>query len=139
MSAWTTGQNDLIRELGHLGVGAVRAAMRERFGVERSEHAIEAQASRIHASLAVRTVCPSCGAVGVRLNRQTGLCPRCTEEAHVAEERAFNELLRAEAEGCEEGPELEALRREWARLRQQNSRLMRRHGLPGKREREGGG
>lgn len=136
MSAWTTGQNDVIRELGYRGAVAVREELRRRYGVERSVHAIEMQASRIHASLRVRTVCPQCGAVGVRLNRQSGMCPRCTEEAHVAEERAFNELLRREAEGCEEGPEIEAARREYARLRQQNSRLMRKHRLRGKRERE---
>ena len=136
MSAWTTGQNDVIRELGYRGAGAVREEIRRRYGVERTVRAIEMQASRIHASLRVRTVCPQCGAVGVRLNRQSGMCPRCTEEAHVAEERAFNEILRREAEGCEEGPEIEAARREYARLRQQNSRLMRKYGLKGKRERE---
>lgn len=114
----------------------MREEIRRRYGVERSVRAIEMQASRIHASLRVLSVCPQCGAVGVRLNRQSGMCPRCTEEAHVAEERAFNELLRREAEGCEDGPEIEAARREYARLRQQNSRLMRKFGLKGKRERE---
>ena len=136
MSVWTTGQNDVIRELGNRGAAAVREEIRRRYGVERSVRAIEMQASRIHASLRVLSVCPQCGAVGVRLNRQSGMCPRCTEEAHVAEERAFNEILRREAEGCEEGPEIEAARREYARLRQQNSRLMRKFGLKGKRERE---
>lgn len=126
----------MIRELGHRGAVAVREEIRRRYGVERSVRAIEMQASRIHASLRVLSVCPQCGAVGVRLNRQSGMCPRCTEEAHVAEERAFNEILRREAEGCEEGPEIEAARREYARLRQQNSRLMRKFGLKGKRERE---
>ena len=48
------------------------------------------------------------------------------------EERALNELLRREAEGREEGSELEVERRECARLRQQNSRLMHEHGLKGK-------
>ena len=136
MSAWTTGRNDVIRELGHRGAAAVREVIRRRYGVERTVRAIEMQASRIHASLRVLSVCPQCGAIGVRLNRQSGMCPRCTEEAHVAEERAFNELLHREAEGCEEGPEIEAARREYARLRQQNSRLMRKYGLKGKRERE---
>lgn len=126
----------MIRELGNRGAAAVREEIRRRYGVERSVRAIEMQASRIHASLRVLSVCPQCGAVGVRLNRQSGMCPRCTEEAHVAEERAFNEILRREAEGCEEGPEIEAARREYARLRQQNSRLMRKFGLKGKRERE---
>lgn len=126
----------MIRELGHQGVVAVQEEILRRYGVERTAHAIEMQASRIHASLRVLATCPQCGAVGVRLNRQSGMCPRCTEEAHVAEERAFNELLQREAEECEAGPEVEAARREYGRLRQQNSRLMRKHGLKGKRERE---
>ena len=79
--------------------------------------------------------CPECHAVGVRVNRQSGLCRRCTEAAHVAEEEAFNQLLEAEAAGCDGGPEYEELHRRWAQLRQKNSRLMRKHGLKGKRER----
>ena len=47
--------------------------------------------------------CPQCGTMGVRLIRQTGLCPLCSEELYVEEERAFNELLCCEAEGCEGG------------------------------------
>ncbi|MDN0055552.1 hypothetical protein [Collinsella ihumii] len=135
MSAWTTGQEELLRELGHLGAEAVREEMRRRFGVERSRRSIEVHASRIHVSLRRLEVCPMCGAVGVHLNRQSGACSRCTVEMHVAEEAAFNEILELEARGCEEGPELEAARREWARLRQRNSRLMRKHGLRGKRGR----
>ena len=132
---WTTGQNETIRELGHKGVEAVRKALFDRYGVNRSLHAIEAQASRIHVSLKVLTECPGCHAIGVHINRQSGMCKRCTEEAHVAEEEAFHDLLKAEAERCEDGPELEALRRRYAQLRQQNSRLARQHGLKGKRER----
>lgn len=135
MSAWTTGQEELLRELGHRGVEAVQAEMRRRFGVERSRRSIEVHASRIRVSLRRLEVCPGCGAVGVHLNRQSGMCARCTLEMHVAEEAAFNEILELEARGCEEGPEIEAARREWARLRQRNSRLCREHGLRGKRER----
>lgn len=135
MSVWTTAQLDTIRELGHKGVGAVHDAILERYGVEHSLHAIEAQASRIHASLKVLDECPECHALGVHINRQSGMCRRCTEAAHVAEEEAYNELLKAEAEGCDSGPEYEDLHRRWAQLRQQNSRLMRKHGLKGKRER----
>lgn len=57
------------------------------------------------------------------------------EEPRVEEERAFNELLRCETEGRKEGPELEADRREYAWLRRENSRLMRKHGLKGTRGR----
>ncbi len=57
------------------------------------------------------------------------------EEPRVEEERAFIELLRCETEGRKEGSELEADRREYAWLRRQNSRLMRKHGLEGTRGR----
>lgn len=133
---WTTGQNDVIRELGYEGVRAVHDAILERYGVDHTLHAIESQANRIHASLRVLTECPECHAVGVRINRQSGMCRRCTEAAHVAEEEAFNELLEAEAAGCDAGPEIDELHKRWAQLRQKNSRLRRQHGLPGKRERE---
>lgn len=132
---WTTRQEEIVREQCFRGAEAVRDAIERECGVRRSVRAVEAHASRMRVSLRVRSECPGCGAVGVRLNRQSGMCARCTEEAHVAEERAFNELLRAEAVGCDEGPEVDAARREWARLRQQNSRLMRKHGLRGKRGR----
>ena len=132
---WTTRQEEIVREQCFRGAEAVRDAIERECGVRRSVRAVEAHASRMRVSLRVRSECLGCGAVGVRLNRQSGMCARCTEEAHVAEERAFNELLRAEAAGCDEGPEVDAARREWARLRQQNSRLMRKHGLRGKRGR----
>ena len=80
---WSTGQNDVIRELGHKGVQAVHDEILDRFGVEHTLHAIEAQACRIHASLKVLDECPECHALGVRINRQSGMCRRCTEEAHV--------------------------------------------------------
>lgn len=54
-----------------------------------------------------------------------GHVPAVHRGAAVEEGRAFNELLRREVEGCEEGPELDAARREYVRMRQQNSRLMR--------------
>lgn len=132
---WTTGQNDTIRELGHLGVRAVRDEIRRRYGVRRSLHAVEVQASRIHASLRVQPVCPECGVVGLPLNRATGLCPRCTERQHLEEATAFNELLmreRMEASG-ERG--LVGLRREYDAMRQRNSRLCRKYGLRGLAER----
>ena len=132
---WTTGQNDVIRELGYQGVQVVHDEILDRYGVDHTLRAIEVQASRIHASLQVLEECPECHAVGVRINRQSGLCRRCTEAAHVAEEEAFNALLKAEAEGCDGGQEYDELHRRWAQLRQQNSRLRRKHGLKGKRER----
>ncbi|MDI9590832.1 MAG: hypothetical protein QM302_07345 [Acidobacteriota bacterium] len=132
---WTTGQNDVIRELGYKGVQIVHDAILDRYGVDHSPHAIEVQASRIHASLRILHECPRCHAVGVHINRQSGLCRRCTIEEHIEEEQAFNDVLEAEAAGCDDGPEIDELERRWAQLRQRNSRLRRKRGLRGKRER----
>ncbi len=102
---------------------------------ERSIRSIESQASRCHVSLKVQRVCPDCGVVGIRLNRQTGLCPACTERMHLAEEVAFNEILRREAEEKAGDAEVTAIRRERDRMRKRNSRLCRKHGLKTRRER----
>lgn len=132
---WTTGQNDTIRELGHQGVIAVHDAILERFGVDHTLRAIEAQASRIHASLKVQTVCPECGVVGLRINRQTGLCAKCSEKQHLAESIAFNDLLLDERLDAADEREIDELKRENATMRQRNSRLCRKYGLPSLRDR----
>lgn len=136
MSGWTTGHEDVLRELCFYGAQAVSDEIYRRFGAYHSPHACEMHASRIHVSLRKLDVCPECGAVGVHLNRQTGLCPLCTERQHVAEEQTFNELLQAERDVAEGSPEIEELRRKYASLRQRNARLRRRYGLPGKTERK---
>ena len=132
---WTTGQNDTIRELGFLGACVVRDEILRRYGVRRSLHAVEVQASRIHASLRRQPVCPECGVLGLRLNRQSGLCPRCTERLRLDEAAAFNELLMEERMEAADPSELEGLRREYAAMRQRNSRLCRKYGLKGLAER----
>lgn len=135
MTRWTTKQDSILRELGHLGVDAVREAIRRECGVDRSARSIEIRASRIHVSLAVQQVCPDCGVVGVRLNRQSGLCPKCTELMHLNEEIAFNEILQAEIEAATDEEAIARIRRERDKVRQRNSRLARKHGLPSRRER----
>ena len=136
---WTAEQDDVLREVSYLGADAVADMIRRRCGVRRSAHAVEMRASRIHCSLALRTVCPECGAVGVGLNRQTGMCRMCTERFHLEQERAFNEQLEAERVAAEDGEEIAAVRRERERLRQRNSRLCRKYGLAGRRGRDLGG
>ena len=137
MEAWTTKQDSILRELSYLGADAVRDALRRECGVDRSIRAIEIRASRIHASLAVRPVCPECGVVGLRLNRQSGLCPRCTELMHLNEEIAFNEILQEEREAASDEKEIAGIRRERDKMRQRNSRLCRKYGLATRRERNG--
>ncbi len=135
MSRWTEEQDDVLREVSFHGSAYAAAEIERRCGVRHSVRAVEMRASRIHCSLAVRTVCPSCGAVGVNLNRQTGMCRRCTEEYHLAQERAFNEQLERERAAAEEAADIDDVRRERDRLRQRNSRMCRKYGLKGKRER----
>lgn len=136
MDAWTTRQEDLVRECGHLGAAAVQDALLRECGVSRSIRAIESKASRIHVSLRVQAVCPECGVVGLRLNRQSGLCARCTELLHLREEIAFNEILEAERAAATDEANLAEIRRERDKLRQRNSRLCRKYGLKSRRERE---
>lgn len=71
--------------------------------------------------------------VEVRLNRQSGMCPKCTELMHLNEEIAFNEILQAEREEAIAG-----IRRERDKMRQRNSRLCRKYGLKTHRQRRQG-
>ena len=135
MAAWTTGQDDILRELCYYGAERVREEIKKRYGIERSLQAIEKRASRIHVSLKVKEVCPDCGAVGVHLNRQTGLCPRCTEAYHLQVEIAFNECLQKELEQSQEPKVIAEIRRERDKMRQRNSRLCRKYGLTPRRDR----
>ena len=136
--AWTTREVDVMRANGHLGVDAVREALRRECGTERSVRSIESMASRCRVSLRVQQVCPECGVVGVRLNRQSGMCPMCTELMHLNEELAFNETLQREREEKADAAEVAAIRRERDRMRQRNSRLCRKYGLKSRRDRQGG-
>lgn len=129
---WTAEEEALMRENAHLGADAVAAALWKTLGKKRSVRAVEMHASRMHLSLRQRTECPRCHALGVHLSRKTGVCRLCTEELYIEEERVFNELLHEEAKARESGEVLDTAKRERLRLRQQNSRLARKHGLKGK-------
>ena len=135
---WTTREIDVMRAHGHLGVEAVHDALLAECGTDRSVRSIESQASRCHVSLRVQQVCPECGVVGVRLNRQSGMCPKCTEMMHLNEEIAFNEVLQAEREEKAGDADVAAIRRERDRMRQRNSRLCRKYGLKSRRDRRDG-
>lgn len=118
------------------GAAFAAAEIARRCGVAHTVRAVEVRASRIHCSLAVQTVSPKCGRVGLTLNRQTGLCPLCTERYHLEQERAFNEQIERERAEVEASGELEPARRERDSLRQRNSRLCRKYGLKSRRERK---
>lgn len=73
---WRTEEQDnILREVSFRGAAFAAAEIERHCGVRHSVRAVETRASRIHCSLAVQTVCPQCGAVGVKINRQTGMCP----------------------------------------------------------------
>lgn len=127
-----------MRANGHLGVKAVRVALLRECGTDCSVRTIESQASRCHVSLRVQQVCPECGVVGVRLNRQSGMCPKCTELMHLNEEIAFNEILQAEREEAADDEVIAGIRRERDKMRQRNSRLCRKYGLKTRRQRRQG-
>lgn len=135
MSAWDEAQDDVLRECCYRGAAFCRDEIERRCGVSHSVRAVEAHASRIHVSLVVRTVCPGCGAVGVTINKGTGMCRRCSETYHLEQERAFNELLEEERREAEESPEVDALRRERDRLRKANSRMCKKYGLRSRKDR----
>ena len=137
MNWWTEEQDDVLREVSFRGAAYAAAEIERSCGVAHSVRAVEMRASRIHCSLAVQTVCPQCGAVGVKINRQTGMCRRCTEEYHLEQERAFNEQLERERVAAEDAADIDDVRRERDKMRQRNSRLCRKYGLKGKRERRG--
>lgn len=125
-----------MRANGHPGVKAVRDALLCERGTDRLVRSIESQASRFHVSLKVQQVCPECGVVGVHLNRQSGMCPKCTELMHLNEELAFNETLQREREGKADEAEVSQIRMERDRMRQKNSRLCRKYGLKSRRDRK---
>ena len=111
------------------------AEIERRCGPSHFIRAVEMRTSMIYCSLAAQTECPSCGAVGVKINRQTGMRPLCTERYRLEQERAFNEQL--ETSGLPAGSPRSSLkaRREGNKMRQRNSRLCRKYGLKGKQER----
>ena len=67
--------------------------------------------------------------IEVRLNRQSGMCPKCTELLHLNEEIAFNEILQAEREEAADDEVIDGIRRERDKMRQRNSLLCRKYGL----------
>ena len=112
MSWWTEEQDDVLREVSFRGAAYAAAEIERRCSVRHSVRA-----------------------VGVKINRQTGMCPLCTERYHLEQERAFNEQLERERVACEESVELEEVRRERDMMRQRNSRLCRKYGLTPKSKR----
>ena len=140
MQPWTPDQNALLRECSHLGFEACRDLIYQRFGVMRSVEAVKRQAYRIGASTVRYEVCPECGRKVGRLNTETGLCKACNERYRAEEQRLLNVQIIKEIRSIENGSDYEYIvnKRRHAAIRKENSRLCKRHGLPGMRERKRG-
>ena len=133
---WTEDEDDIIRELSHKGALAIADEIWDRLGIERTPHSVECRASKLHRSLRKMEQCPMCGAIGVHLNRQTGLCRGCNESYRLEEERVYHEQLELERWEAEEGPDVERVRKEREALRQKNARMRRKYHLKDKRQRK---
>ena len=133
---WTEDEDDIIRELSHKGAVAIADEIWDRLGIERTPHSVECRASKLHRSLRRLAQCPMCGAIGVHLNRQTGLCRGCNESYRLEEERVYHEQLELERWEAEEGPDVERVMKEREALRQRNARLRRKYHLKDKRTRK---
>lgn len=133
---WTEDEDDIIRELSHRGAVAIADEIWDRLGIERTPHSVECRASKLHRSLRRLAQCPMCGAIGVHLNRQTGLCRGCNESYRLEEERVYHEQLELERREAEEGPDVERVMKEREALRQRNARLRRKYHLKDKRTRK---
>lgn len=136
---WTEEEDDVLRAYGYEGAEGVCRRLWEECRSVRTPAAVVTRACRIKASLALRSVCPGCGATGVKINRTTGLCRKCSERQHLEEERALHEILERErAEAEVDSAELVAMGREREALRQANSRMCRKFGMTNRRDRERG-
>ena len=135
MARWTHRQEQILRDYGYLGVDEIRLKLKRECGAEHSRHAIEVHAARIHASLKISETCPECGAVGVTLNRRSGMCAVCTEMQHIREGMAFEEVLLRECQIAATGADkVEEAKRDRAKMRQRHKRICEKYGLPNLRQ-----
>lgn len=137
MSLRTEKQDDALREMSSRGAAYAAAEIERRCDVRHSMRAVKTRANRIRCSLAVQRVCPSCGAVGVKIQPTDGYVqPVRTKECRLSQERAFNEQLERKRAEAEDAAEIDDVRRERDGMRQRNSRLRRKYGLKGREKSE---
>lgn len=126
---WTVEQERILFEFGNLGAEYCARLIARRFRIFRTPEATQRHASRIGAPMAIHETCPQCGTVAKKLNKVSGLCPKCNNR------RLWHEAVQEEQEiitRLEKGGEAdEAYQREKRRYdaqRQKNARLKRQCG-----------
>lgn len=136
MPRWTKEQDEVLIENANKGAEYIASAINKKFGLHRTAHAVRNHASRLGISLMQFSICPECGRVGYPLNRLTGLCPICSTEARTEQHKQFQKVLRMEVRRIEDDPDYKRAVREGNRVRQQNSRICKKYGLPSMSERQ---
>lgn len=133
---WTKEQDEILMECGNHGPDECAEIIYARTGRRHTVEAVRRHAYRIGASLVVYSICPGCGKKAAKVNKHDGLCRTCHERELAQEQRRINSKLRAEIAALDSEDEYRRAVSEHAKVRQENSRLCRKYGLPGKRERK---
>lgn len=125
MPRWTAAQDEVLMLHGHEGAERCAAIMRHRFGVRRTPDAVKRHAYRIGAPMVRYEICVTCGGKTDSADAD-GNCPICHVKALTERRRAETERIRDEIRRSGKSSEgYEAANREYARARQEGSRLRR--------------
>lgn len=117
---WNEREDRLIRMFASEGAVRIAQEIAEQVGSDRSPHAIECRASRIGVSLLTLEQCPMCGRWQWKL-RPSGLCPVCHQKELL--ERTIERGARLRSASEDTSAEEDAIKRERAVRRMQNSRM----------------
>ena len=120
---WTTKQDRVLLEFSHLGVTECQRRLKE-LGYTRSIGSIQSRAQRLGVSLSRQMICPLCDHMGPAEDfTKAGICRVCNTYRLI-------ERNRREGERNAFAADVERAGREYARVRQANSRANR-SGNPG--------
>ena len=128
MPKWSKEQDNVLMEHGHEGAERCASIIRHRFGVARTPEAVQRRASRIGASMLKWEICIGCGAKVSKLY-DDGLCPTCHTKRLIEKNRAETDRIREQIRKAESSDEYIAAKREYARVRKENSSLRKKHRL----------
>lgn len=132
MAKWSRRQDDVLWEHGNEGAERCAEIIERRFGVRRTPDAVKRHAYRIGAPIYRFEICPSCGGKFDHLGPD-GICAPCHKRSKAEDERRKRDAILAEIRANQSPGALGKAEREYAKERQANSRLRRKHGIPASR------